>query len=339
MLSFSNGVINVKILVLSTGGTITSIKTNEGLKPNNSSFIVDFLKSVDHNSIFDYYELFTLDSSNIQPEEWQSLALKVYNSIPNYDGIIITHGTDTMAYTSSMLSFMIQNPSIPIVFTGSQLPIYEELTDAYSNLRYALAMAKSQLPGIYLAFNRKIMLGCRAVKVRTTSFFAFESINLKYAAQIDSRGLIVDNSVIYKSKNTNECNVNIETNVFLLKITPTTNPSIIDLLIDSGIKGIVIEAYGAGGISFIRRNFIDYITKATKNNIPICVCSQCLYEEANFNIYEVGKKAIESGVIEALDMTTESAVTKLMWCLGQTSDLNEIKQLFRTNLAGEINIK
>lgn len=329
----------MKILLITTGGTISSINSNDGLVPNDNNDILDVLKLINRNNEYDKLHLFTLDSSNIQPEEWQILAKTIYDKINAYDGIIITHGTDTMAYTSSMLCFMLQNPSIPIVFTGSQLPLYNELTDAYSNLRYSLAMAQSKTPGIYLAFNRKIILGCRAVKVRTSSFHAFESINLRNVANIDSKGLSINSDLIYKSKLTNDLNTNIETNVFLLKITPTTDPKIIDILISSGIKGIVIEAYGAGGISFMRRNFITYLEKAIKSNVPICVCSQCLYEESNFNIYEVGKKVLETGVIEAIDMTSEAAVTKLMWVLGQTDNLDEIRKYFKQSLAGEITIK
>ncbi len=327
-----------KILILSTGGTISSIHSNNGLKPNDSH---DLYKSIlnDNECVIESESILVLDSSNIQPEEWKIIAEKIFFNMDKYDGIIITHGTDTMSYTASMISFMVQNPNIPIVFTGSQLPINHPLTDAVDNLNCALAMAKSSVPGVFLAFNRKIMFGCRSVKARTSSFDAFESINYKKFGTVSANGLNLKKEMLHKINDKPILNTKINTNVFLLKLTPTTNPNIIPLLINNGVKGIVIEAYGAGGISFIRRDFITEIKKAVDANITVVVCSQCLYERANFNIYEVGTKVIASGAIDAIDMTTESCVTKLMYALGQTNDLKEIKKIFLTPISYEINIE
>lgn len=327
-----------KILVITTGGTISCTTSSDGLVPTDSTNkIIDSIASDDIS--IDYLNLMILDSSNMQPEEWKVIASEVYKSMKLYDGIIITHGTDTMAYTASMLSFMIQNPNAPIVFTGSQLPITHPLTDAILNLRCALEMAKSGVDGVYIAFDRKIILGCRAVKVRTSGFTAFESINFHSVGKINSNGLIIQSEYLNNSNSLEpKLNTNIETNVFLLKLTPTTDPKIIDILIDSGVKGIVIEAYGAGGISYIRRDYVSKIAYATSKGIPIVVCSQCLYESSNFKIYEVGNKAIQNGAIEALDMTTESAVCKLMYALGQTNNLEKIRKIFSTPIAKEINL-
>ena len=327
-----------KILLISTGGTISSVPSSAGLVPSDTNALLKNSLE-DNESTIESKTIMVLDSSNIQPEEWKIIASEIFDAINNYDGIIVTHGTDSMAYTASMISYMVQRPSKPIVFTGSQLPLNHLLTDAIDNLKTAMAMAKSEVPGVFLAFDRKIIFGSRAVKVRTSSFSAFESINIKPVCQVSASGLKINKDMVNYHKDAPLLNTNIDTNVFLLKLTPTTTPEIIPMLINSGIKGIVIEAYGAGGISFIRRDFVTQIKNAINKNIPIVVTSQCLYERSNFNIYEVGTKVIKSGAIEAFDMTTEAVVTKLMYALGQTNNLEDIRKIFYTPIANEISLK
>lgn len=327
------------ILLLSTGGTIASAPTANGLAPAiHSDIILSLIGSIISDYNITTRDILQLDSSNIQPEEWKVIANSIFDNIKDYDGIVVTHGTDTMAYTSSVLSFMLRNVPIPVVITGSQLPLINPLTDGIDNLRCAFAMATSGVAGVFLAFNRKIILGSRAVKVRTTGFDAFESVNAPYAATIDSAGLHINKDIIRQVSGVAKLEDHICKDIFLIKLTPGLNPEIFDMLLNMNYKGIVIEAFGAGGLHFIRRDLISKLEKIVQKGINVVVCSQCLYEHSNFSIYETGKLALQKGVIEGYDMTTEAVVTKLMWALGKTDYPNKIKEIFATSFVGEVSI-
>lgn len=330
-----------KILLLTTGGTIASEPdAGGGLAPAMDGAGIQRLTG---GAISGYdvtvRDILSLDSSNIQPEEWRIIARSVadaFASGEHYDGIVVTHGTDTMAYTASMLSFMLRNPPVPVVLTGSQLPIAHPLTDAVENLRTAFAMAASGVRGVFVAFNRKVILGTRAVKVRTTGFDAFESVNSPYAAVVDGTGLHINYNVIPEASDTFALEDHMSTSVFLLKLTPGIDPRVFDMLSGMNYRGIVIEAFGLGGLQFIRRDLVAQLQNMTRLGITVVVCSQCLYERSDFSVYQAGQKALEQGVLQGFDMTTEAAVTKLMWVLGRTDDLSEIRRLFSQSLFGEV---
>ena len=323
------------ILLLTTGGTIASVPGGEGLEPHRSDVMERELAQLRTYYDIPVRDVMCLDSSNIRPEEWQFIAREIFENRLGYDGIVVSHGTDTMAYTASAVTFMLPNIDRPVVFTGSQLPLRDVLSDGPDNLRTAFAMAASGKNGVFLAFDRKIMLGCRAVKVRASGFSAFESVNARYAGLVSNQGLVLDETVLPKADGPARLETGISKDVFLLKLTPGLNPAVFDMLAAMGYKGIVVEAFGLGGINVLNKG-LRGIHRAVEDGISVVVTTQCLYDSSDLRVYQVGNKLLDLGVIQGRDMTSEAAMTKLMWGIGQGCDQSGIARLFAKNLAGEI---
>ena len=324
-----------RILLLTTGGTIASMPGTDGLEPHRSGVMERELQQLRTYYDITVRDVICLDSSNIRPQEWQLIARAIFDARLDYDGIVVSHGTDTMAYTASAVTFMLPDMDIPVVFTGSQLPLADILSDGPDNLRTAFAMAATGRGGVFLAFDRKVMLGCRAVKVRATAFSAFESVNARYAAQVTGLGLTVDDRVIPRVKGPARLMDQISSDVFLLKLTPGLSPKIFDALVGMGCKGIVIEAFGLGGMNVLNED-LQSIRRAVDAGITVVITTQCLYDSSDLRVYQVGNKLLELGVIQGRDMTTEAAMTKLMWAIGQGMSQKEIRKLFAIDLAGEV---
>lgn len=323
------------ILLLTTGGTIASTSTDDGLRPTADGDSLLGMLGCDIGCSITVKNLLTLDSSNMQPEEWQLMARTIFEERLHYDGIVLTHGTDTMAYTASMLSFMLPGIEIPVVLTGSQLPIFHPLSDAQENLRTAFAMAQTGIPGVFIAFDRKVLLGCRSVKVRTTDFKAFESINIPPIATVSAQGLVINRELLPKHQG--ECRLmdKCDSRVTLLKLIPGLDPKIFPLLRLMDCRGVVLEAFGSGGLAFVRRNLVSELEDLVAHGIPVVVCSQCLYEKSDMSIYEVGQRALQKGVLQGGDLTSEAAVTKMMWALANSDSTAEIAEIFSRSLVGE----
>ena len=326
-----------QILLLTTGGTIASAPGGDGLEPQRWQIMSHFI-----DQLRDFYditvrEVMCLDSSNIRPEEWQQLASYIYEAAPQYDGIVVSHGTDTMAYTASAMTFMLPGLPVPVVFTGSQVPLQDPLSDGPDNMRTAFAMAASGHGGVFVAFDRKIMRGCRAVKVRATGFAAFESINARYVGQVSGHGLEIRKEMLPSVCGPLQLKKELSRDVFLLKLTPGMNSAIFDALVSMGIRGIVIEAFGLGGVNVLGEG-LKAIEQAVSKGVSVVVTTQCLHDSAELGVYQVGTKLLELGVIQGRDMTSEAAVAKLMWALGQGMDQKDVKEFFACSVAGEITV-
>lgn len=300
-----------KIKWLATGGTISCIQTENGLHPAAAeSQMRDMLNHIPETGAEIFPEcIMNIDSSDISVNDMKLIGTAANKAIKEgYDGIVMTHGTDTMAYTSAVLRKMLSGTPIPVIITGSQRPFYSENSDGKSNLMNALkAAADSLLRDVFLLFGDKLIRGDRAHKDYTENDNAFVS-SCGYSGIIQNGRLIVNE---FPNDDTEyHFNIDFNENVMLIKLTPLTDGSIFTFAAESGVKGIVIEGYGAGGIP---HRLLDSIGKVISKGIKIMLISQCLYDGVDMNIYEVGADAAKLGIISGGNMSAEAAVAEMMF--------------------------
>lgn len=323
--------IKKNILLLGTGGTIACRKGEDGLVPlMMGEELLDYVPAAKEFCEVDAIQVLNVDSTNMHPKHWKLIAGALEEHYEEYDGFVVCHGTDTMAYTASALSYLIQHSPKPIVVTGAQRPIDLDVTDARTNLLDSLRYACCERAhGVNIVFDGKVIAGTRGKKVRSKSYNAFSSINFPYLAVIQDEHILfyVDD----KDRETENVRFyhELDDKVALLKLIPGVDAGMLDYLIGH-YDAVVIESFGVGGLpTYEDSDFYQAIERWVLEGKIVVMTTQVTQEGSNMSVYEVGKRIKHAfGLIESYDMTLEATLTKLMWILGQTKEEKKVRELF-----------
>lgn len=337
------------LLLIYTGGTIGMKQDMKDLtlKPFDFSQILDEVPEIRKFAFkIDTYSFEPpIDSSDVEPSLWQDLARLIKDKYEDYDGFIILHGTDTMSYSASALSFMLDGLTKPVIFTGSQLPIGVPRTDGKENLISAVEIASAKdkdghpaVPEVCVCFDSLLMRGNRSTKVNSEVFRAFQSPNFPPLAEAGIN-IRYNNEYIRKPNDWYQSltiNTDLDTRVSILKIHPGITPEVVrNILCGKDTRAIIMETYGSGNAP-TRDWFLDIVKESSAMNKIIVNVTQCLAGTVNMNIYANGKALERAGVIDGYDSTTESALAKLFYLMGKSRDNEWVKAMMSRNLKGEI---
>ncbi|MBQ3830197.1 MAG: asparaginase [Spirochaetales bacterium] len=324
-----------RILLIGTGGTIASRQTDDGLAPSLSiSELLEKVPEIAELCVPECLQLFNMDSTNIRPEHWLEIARTIRENYSRYDGFVITHGTDTMAYTAAGLSYLIQDSPKPIVITGAQISVAQGDSDARRNMIDSfLCASDSRSHGVLIVFSGSVILGTRARKNYTKRFAAFASANYPEVARIQSGHVFwfvtqePEGDVVFSDT--------LCPNVGLIKLFPGITEDVITFMTDH-YDGLVVECFGVGGLPEYYE-FYSHIRRSAEKGTLIVMTTQVPNDGSDLTLYKVGHKLTqEPNVLEARDMTSEAALAKLMWILGRTRDVKEAKRLFYTPVAHDM---
>lgn len=280
--------------------------------------------------------LFNKDSSDMAPGDWVGLARRIHELQDQWDGFVVTHGTDTMTFTACALSFMLKGLHKPVIFTGSQLPLADSRSDGPRNVIHSFEIAASgRVREVCVFFDSLLLRGNRSKKISIPSYNAFASPNYTALAKVGvhveyQEVLPPPEALIY------EFDTRIETHVVSLNLFPGINAELFIRLFDQGVKGMVLNAFGPGDVPTEDRSVVKLIEHATSKGIPTILCSQAIFGTVDLELYETGRAALRAGAISARDMTWEAVIVKTMVLLGRGLSGADFKKMFFTNLAGEL---
>jgi len=337
-----------QILIIYTGGTIgmMSDPQTKVLKPINFEQIMDNVPELEKLNckimVHSFDEI--IDSSNMNPAIWSEIAGLIETNYDAVDGFVILHGSDTMAFTASALSYMLENLGKPVIFTGSQLPISAVRTDAKENLMTAIEIAKAKkhdrarVPEVCIYFDYKLFRGNRSFKYNSSKFEAFRSPNYPILAESGVHLKFSLNDIRHPQDGQPlVVHKNLVSDVAVLKLYPGISPKVVETIVTADVRGIVMETFGAGNTT-TDQWFVDLLKNAIDNGKVVLDISQCKVGTVELGRYETSRQLKDIGVANGYDMTYESAVTKMMYLLGQFDDPKMVKEYLETDLRGEITV-
>ena len=335
-----------RVYIAHTGGTIGMNRTRNGYGPQRGYLQqqMDAMPELEHPSIpaftiHDYDPL--LDSSNMTPVEWVKIARDIAAHHDDYDGFIVLHGTDTMAYTASALPFMLEGLRKPVLITGSQIPLGEVRNDARENLITSLLIAANyEIPEVCLYFGGKLLRGCRSTKVSADGFAAFDSPNFP---PLGTAGIDIEVSwnLVRKSNGQGALRVHElrAPVVSALRLFPGISPDLLRNVLRPPLQGLVLEAYGIGNGPDQDRNFLAAIEEATSRGVVVVDCTQCLEGAVDLGEYATGTALARAGVISGYDLTAEAALAKLYYLLSRGESPEAVKRDMQRDLRGEMTVR